>query len=341
MNWYNLFKIAVYVRDMDIFPEFDAEDEYAYYDLDLQEHITTLHELELKSHYVSQLTDYVDILPERKANIIERLRQIGWRYFVICRDAVLHVFSDWKSKHPIQDADTWAEYIWEDFTREFSTDQEGIRYIMDQLEGISIGDPNWGISIDKNDIAASVDPDTIKSVIHEDFWTNYEYYEPQIEQFLEDKYDDEYYGSDMEPIDFMEEHDLEEEALEYIYETTDMESFIVDYEAYNLIDRWDIMRAIRDKLYPIYMANFGGSLEEVYENINKAEQRLNSVGPQDSISKMTIAVSLSLNVMHVFGNILTDYGEGLITQDYLDWLAEGEQAAEWEQEAKDEYIVGR
>jgi len=82
MNWYKFQKISAYVRDMNRFPysfqedksrsDYENNDDAEYVDIDYEKYITTLHELELKTYYVSRLQDYVQILPERKNNIIER-----------------------------------------------------------------------------------------------------------------------------------------------------------------------------------------------------------------------------------------------------------------------------
>jgi len=324
---------------MDRFPEFDPEDSY---DTDIEEYITILHELELKSHHVAQLKDFVDILPERKANIIERLRQIGWRYFDPCRHMILETFTDWKTKHQIHDPDAWANYMWDDYTIEYDTDAEAIEGIM-QRGGITIGDPAYGNSIDEHYIASMVNEEAVKQNLDNEFWANYDYFESHISNFLEQDYEEQFEESGSEPIEFMEEHDLEDKALEYIHEEIDFESYIVDNEAYHLLDKWDVIEAMKGQLYRTYMINFGGQLEEVFENLEVAEKRLEAVQENDNISKMTVAISLSLNVMHVFGNILTDYGAHGLTKNYLDWLADGtnEIAQTWEQEAKDEFSVGR
>ena len=337
MSWYSIYKKSVKINEMEKFPEYESYSDFNTHDK-FEDYVTTLHELELKTHYVSTLEDYVDILPERKANVTERLRQIGWRYFEICRDEILRGFEVWKEKHQIQDAETWSRAMFADYSVEFSTEEEAIRYFVEELKEISLGSPNLGLKIDLKDISEMVDKNKIKELISEDFNYEYDAYESQIENFLEEYHNEEYEKSEQLPVEFMKDHDLEDRVLEYVYDTTDFESYVSDYELYHLIDENDLLKAMEERLYPIYMDHFGPDLEEVYESIGKAEARLNTAGLNGSISTMAVAVSLALNVRHVFGNIMSDYGES-ISQQYLDWLANetGSLTKEWQEEVKKDF----
>ena len=166
-----------------------------------------------------------------------------------------------------------------------------------------------------------------------------EFYESEIEWFLEEKYKEKYKKSDLDAVEFVEENGLEEGALDSILENTDFGSYIEDNEEYDIIQGSDLYNAIKTKFYEKYINAFGSEVEDVLDNIGKVRHRLESINSGDSLSDMTIAVSLALNVMHVFGNIAIDYGD-LVRKEYLDWLdsGTGELADEWEEEVNEEFI---
>jgi len=332
MNWYSIGKVATYVSELDAYPEDDSFRD------DIEEYITALHELELKSSYISRLKDVDEIFPQRKFNIIKRLHDIGWRYFVISRDGIIGSFDEWLEQHQINDVDLWVDNLMNMFEETYTDNEEVVSSIFN--DGFKIGRRELGIAIDGNDLVSEVDEDVVRSYISEDFYNNLDSYDKTIEEFLEINFEEEFDDSGMELVDFIEEKNLVDDVFEFLLESLDLSSYVEDYDAYFLVDIEAVRNALKNKLYPRYMANFGIQIEEVIESIEGAKERLYSIKESDSLSIMTMAISLALNVMHVHGNIMTDYGGSKISTRYLDWLNEGGDSELWQEEAKNEFLSG-
>ena len=149
-------------------------------------------------------------------------------------------------------------------------------------------------------------------------------------------------------INYLYEEGLFTEVLDNALENLDIQEIMgMDPDTYNYLISWfDIKNAIINKLYPQYMDVFGdmiinvikecrvamGRIKETkrvihsrYRPLYKKIQQLNLNGNEENrtnkeleeciqeayqiVSKMTIAISLALNVIHVHGNIIIDYGD--------------------------------
>jgi len=329
MNWYSISKVATYVSELDSYPEIN----YSYDNF--EEYITALHELELKSDYISRLKDVDEIFPKRKLNIIKRLHDIGWRYFVIIRNRIVGAFDEWVGKHRVDNADLWAKKLIEGL--EYSLGEDGVvEEIM--RSGYSLGNPYLGISIDGDDLINEVDDDRIENYILEELSNPSGFYEKKIQNFLNINFENEFDKND-DAVEFMQDNYLEDQVVEFLMKEDDFNIFAVDYDAYyNIIDNNDVKEVIKNKFYPLYVGNFKEIIEEITDNINVAKERLYNIKVSDTLSFMTMAISLALNVIHASGNVVADYGNVEISTNYLDWLNEGGDSELWQEEAKNEFL---
>jgi rRNA maturation endonuclease Nob1 len=121
----------------------------------------------------------------------------------------------------------------------------------------------------------------------------------------------------------------------------------MDNDTYSkLIDERGIHYAIKEILYKSYVQVWGEDVRKIIANVNEAIKRLEDVsnkGEEASISEMTAAISLALNVQHVAGTIMVDlipddYIISNVNTDFLDNLSKLD-VSNWEKEFHEEFGV--
>ena len=317
MSWY---KIATILEDIQA-PSEDAED--------IQDVIETLHELELKNHYVKTLPELSVVHPRRKKNVQQIIKNLAWQYFLVCKDFIENVFDDWKSHHRIQGAEDFAEMVIDEY-RDYGyrDDHELLEHIL--KEGLHRGD----ISIPPDRIKKHVDKEKIEDAIREDFQNEKETYKYQIEKHLNNNFPD-WEDSGLDYQEYIDQNNLEDVIEEEIIKNLNHSEY-ADYVTFDILD---LKEAIKKTLYEEYMMTWGGSVESVHDDIDEAVDRMDNVSEEDSVSTMCIAISLALNVMHVNGNIMTCYSDGEINQKFLDYIGSASpRAEEWKDETIEQFF---
>ena len=325
MSWYKraclLSKFAKMVRDIVVDESFDA----------FEENVENLHELEFKAHQIA--ISPANIMPKRKQNILKRIQEKGWEHFVSIRNILLEAFKYWKSLHQIQTAETWAEMVINIELRESSYGENKL------VEGILKDGIEWGQSkLLPDQIVSEVDKDQVRTYKEEEIRNNLEGYEYDIEQWLNKTY----LGWEKEglnAIEYVQGKMLEDDYIDNFMNRWTEEDIIAevkDLGMYGLIDEAAIKRAIAKYLYPEYMSRWGNDVGRIIEEVDGVVAGLESVNEDDSISKMTSAVSLALNVMHVNGNIGGDFAG--YDDKFLDEISNLD-TTEWEKEVGTEFGV--
>jgi len=295
---------------------------------ELMENAEALHELEYKAQAIMRKAAGSPFVhPKRLENIIARITSTAWEYFEACKEGIETAYGDWNAKHQIESADRWAEMVWESIEETSDDPMESF-----QERGIQWG----GIGIDSTDVLPYVDASELKSAQKEDVYSNVEAYEYDLDDFLNKHYKD-WKRETVLALEYVEEHDLADEFAEWWVENRfDPIEYMRDVGFQSFLTEWDVKKAIAGKLYPAYMANWGGAVKGIKEDIKEAEKKLDSITYEDNISQMTAAVSLALNVMHVGGNITGEYfGFGLEALDRLSNL----EVDEWDEEIKEEFRI--
>jgi len=294
-----------------------------------EEYVKDLHELEYKAHRINISNIFTS--PKRKENILKIIKSKGWEYFETVKEQLIDGFENWKSQHRIDDPEVWADMIYETWEQSFSTEEEMIDNTL--RDGIK-----WGqVEITGEDILSGVDLTQVRAIQEEGIRNDLESASYEIEKWLDNKYPNWNEDNSYRAEDYVEEKGLEDAFVEfYMSNWTDegAREFVKDIGAYGLIDGAAVKRAIAEKLYPQYMSYWGGSVEEIISNVDDVVARLNSISYEDDISKMTAAVSLALNVMHVGGNISQDYLG--YSGGFLDDLHTFD-TTEWEEEVGTEF----
>jgi len=107
-----------------------------------------------------------------------------------------------------------------------------------------------------------------------------------------------------------------------------------------------IRELIKEQVYRDYMITWGGTVEDIKRNIKDSIDRMEGIGENSSISEMTMAISLALNVQHASGTVLIDMGDmaydqyiiGDVNSKYLDLLSELD-VSDWESEFHREFAI--
>lgn len=327
MSWYNKKKNEDFIlKTAKLIREIESPDEYK-----LEDRIETLHELEYKASFVKNRDLFQH--PKKQENVLRRIDSIAWDFFDNIKDNIEDVFQAWNNMHPIEDEEAWAEMVFSTIVDvEFTDDNAAIEHIVSN--GIKWGD----LTLHPEEIAKHGDPDYIASFLREDIMNSPESYEYDINEWL-NKHNQEWNKDgekeQEEAVRFAVERDLIDDFADYYISNTNLSTYPYEFGASWLLNKDAIKNAIKESLYPNYMVTFGSSVEEVKENISKAVERMDAITEDDSIQKMTASVSLALNVMHVFGNILQDYG-GEISPNFLDALSERD-VEDWELEIPREF----
>jgi len=313
MNWYKKaqvsYKFAKFIDDIELTNEWNFE-----------ENVTDLHELEFKYNTIANTTSYIH--PKRQENILNIIRNKAESYFENIKEKIIEAFELWKNDHRIDNPELWAEKVLEMMEDSSDNPDNVVEYIMEN--GIQWG----GSTLTKEDIIKHVDPNIIKQMVQDDMMYSLEPYEYQLEEWLNINHP-EWKKEIEDPIEYTQTHDLQDDFQDNYLNNLDVQAYIIVYEAFNLVDYYTVKKAIEEELYPSYMLQWKGAITEIIENISKAVQELENINENDSISKMTAAISIALNVMHVGGNISQDrlnYSDDFLTEmsnmDTSDWTKE-------------------
>jgi hypothetical protein len=258
------------------------------------------------------------------------MQSVAWEFFENCKERIENVFNTWLEKHPTQDANSWADMVISEL------EESDNNYVASALEnGI-----HWGsVFMSPQEIKQYVNKQQVWKFFSDDFNESMEPYEYQIEEYLNDnKPGWEESGESWE--DYVSENNLEEVVKEYVFDNTDLQDFVstlrADLQEYVI----DLHRAIAEKLYRYYMANWSNELNRVHEDIQVAIERMNGLDRNSDVGLLTEAISLAVGVMHANGNILEDYGYGDISLKYIDLLDSGlPEQAEWQEELREEFGI--
>jgi len=318
INWYKKsqvsYRFSKFIREMEIDIDWDA----------FEENVEDLHELEFKAFKIQ--TTNAPIHQKRQENILKLIHEKAWDYFEHIRERIEWAFNKWENEHRTESAEEWSEMVFG--TQELYGDQ-AIEMIMQ--EGI-----HWGqIHLDPRNIVRHVDPSIIRQNIEEDLYNNPEVYEYQIEGWLNEERPD-WEDSGDTAVEYYQNNDLHDEFEEHFFANTDLSTYAEDHDMTYYVDSGTVKRAIAQELYPQYMNMWGGAVENIKEDIDKAVKRMKSITEDAPISEMVASISLALNVMHVGGNIAQDkldYGS-----TFLDHLSNMD-TEEWVEEVAQEFGV--
>jgi hypothetical protein len=276
--------------------------------------ITLLHEIEYKNHLLNQVTENA-IHPKRRENIQNRLGYFANRYFEYLKDFIIKGFNQWKDIHPIEDSEKWADMVmdthenitnWNNFFEKYNMQWGGCELSLREIPLDKAVTKEYVLSLDQEEILYSMGLYFREKSINK---------EPSV-----DLIDD----------NFIEWH--VENMGDGLYS--------------HLIDERGIHYAIKEILYNSYMQVWGEDVRKIIANVNVAIKRLEDVsnkGEEASISEMTAAISLALNVQHVAGTIMVDfipddYIISNVNTDFLDDLSKLD-VSNWEKEFHEEFCV--
>lgn len=314
--WY---KIAELIEDIDPNPDDD----------DIKEVIITLHELELKEHLLNTLPEFQNIHPKRKARISGILTDLASSYFEVSKNYIEKVFKDWEMQHQTQSADDFADMVIEEMRETVSSyDEQIIEHCL------KYGLERGSLKVEPEELTKHGDKENAANVLREDYGNDPSSFEYMEKQFLDQRdmsWDED---GDLTAREYIEQNGLEDEAEEYIVGNYDLTSYASELGIFTIDD---LRNAIKETLYEDYRANFGGSIDTVHEEVAESVARMES-SSRTSVSEMATAVSLALNVMHVFGNIMLDYGRD-ITGEFLGLLGNlNGETEEWKQEMFKDFL---
>lgn len=307
---------------------------------DLEDNILMLHEIEYK---LSKLKDNPYAVNSKLyQNLFKRFYGVAYDIFEEVAPEIYNGFEQWKHWHQIDDAETWANMVFDSFEDSYGTTEGMIEAIMS--DGIS-----WGqLHLSPEQIKNHVDPEEAKSFVEEDIYNDPKVYQQQILEWLQTEKDFE--GDEAEALEYYQDNDLYDEFIEYFLEHYFNPS---DYAEIFALTQKTIINAIAEGLYTDYMNMFGGRLESIMVDIDEANIRIEEAENLDpnigdsiigqpeeklgqfaetiykAVSQMATAISLALNVNHVNGNILQDYAN--ISSEFMDELNEYD-TSEWDGE---------
>jgi hypothetical protein len=276
--------------------------------------ITLLHEIEYKNHLLSQVAENA-IHPKRRENIQNRLGYFANRYFEYLKDFIIKGFNQWKDIHPIEDSEKWADMVmdtheditnWNNFFKEYNMQWGGCELSLREIPLDKVTAKEYILSLDQEEILYS------------------------MELYFREKSINKEPSADLIGDDF----------IEWYVENMD------NYPYSKLIDERGIHYAIKEILYKSYVQVWGEDVRKIIANVNEAIKRLEDVsnkGEEASISEMTAAISLALNVQHVAGTIMVDlipddYIISNVNTDFLDNLSKLD-VSNWEKEFHEEFGV--
>ena len=284
--------------------------------------INLLHEIEYKNKMLQGSDNFIH--PKRKANIELRLKQYAWVYFEYIRKFTIECFNLWNNLHPIESADKWADMVINSFRERYGKDEDVINHFKDnKLE--------WG-GIEYDITEAPIDREGVREYLQYYSSDDGENLLEDIRGYLES------IGGDVDSanLDMIED----DEFIDYYIENMSVDIYS------SFIDMNSIRGLIKDKVYRDYMFTWGGTVEDIKDNIKEAIGRMEGIGENSSISEMTMAISLALNVQHASGTILIDMGDmaydqyiiGDVNSKYLDLLSELD-VSDWEREFHKEFAI--
>jgi len=281
--------------------------------------INLLHEIEYKNKMLRDSKSFIH--PKRKENIENRLKYFAWKYFKYIKGFTINTFNFWNEQHPIEDPDKWADMVMQMYRDSYGND------LMSYFSKHKI---TWG-GIEYDITEAPADRELIKEYIEQIKNDDSENLLWMIKSFLRDQNIDEETAS----LDMSNNEDF----INYYIRDMDSNQYL------EYIDENSIKELVKTKLYRDYSYTWGTTVEQIKENIKNAIDRINSINEKNSISEMTMAISLALNVQHAAGTIMIDYGNndesyilGDINSAYLDLLSNLD-VKEWEDEFHREFAI--
>jgi len=293
MSWYKKAKFISELED----PNQLLKD--THHDSPIQEAIKILHELEYKSSQISQR----QMNPKRQENILNRIHDWTYRYFLVIRKSMVSGFKNWLYQHPIHSRKAWSNMILRGM-KQYAEDG-GYDYPDFLLDtGFDWG----GATLSISDFVENIDKKQIYDLVEQDYRFDPEYFDSEMDYWL-NMTKPKWVQENMSASDYISNHNLSEAFLKYYTNNLDIREFVnlIRPEIKkDLINDNVVLRTISKKLYPAYIDKWGNRVRGIIENVQEAINRLNSIGENSTISEMGIAVSLAMNVVHTSGNILED-----------------------------------
>lgn len=283
--------------------------------------INLLHEIEYKNKMLQGGGNFIH--PKRKVNIELRLKQYAWLYFKYIKAFTIECFNMWNKLHPTESGDKWADMIIDSFRESYGSDEDVINHFVDNDNKLE-----WnGLMYDLTE--APINKESVREYLKQEDEENLL---EDIRGYLE------YIGKDVDSanLDMVDD----DRFIDYFIENMSVELHRV------FIDMNSIRGLISERVYRDYMITWGGTIEDIKRNIKDAIDRMDGIGEDSSISEMTMAISLALNVQHASGTVLIDMGDmaydqyiiGDINSRYLDLLSELD-VSEWESEFHKEFGI--
>lgn len=310
----------------------------------LVDSVVLLHELEYKTSKI--ISSPYSINSKLANNVLKRFLKKAIQVYNELSPEMVTSFGKWNTNHPVEDEDSWTDMVFK-YYEEHYNEKEAIKAFLE-------GGAGWGgYILSKEDIIRYIDKDKVKEFAKEDYKQNPELLEWCWEQFLKEvKEIDTIEMGSSDIKNYIEENDLHDEVLEYYMDNIfSAEDYVQNFEAELFVDVDTLKRAIKSEIYPQYMDRWGVAIAEIKENISAAVKRLEqgdniTIDAEHNIddlshkeiyeviSKLTVAISLALNVVHVGGNIIQDYfvdGSNDLTGEFIDNLGNYD-TSKWDEE---------
>ena len=287
--------------------------------------IDLLHEIEYKNKMLNDTTSFIH--PKRRENIQARLKYFASRYFKYIKDNMVLTFNSWNTQHMTEDPNQWAENIIS--LVEEDAGKDGLIKYIDENGGVGVG----GIYYGARDIP--VNREIVKEYLTIESADDPQNTMQMVRQFL--MFNPILPKGKKATLDLVDD----ERFINYFIQNVDNELRL------SFVDRDGVKELLRTRVYHDYMITWGTVVEEIKQNIKNAVERLNETeakGDAATISEMTMAISLALNVVHHSGVIMSDYGVSdeyiskNITTSFLERLSE-RSVSEWEQEFHKEFGI--
>lgn len=314
-----IYKISMEMRELKEKPITGDEQ------VELTHLINLLHEIEYKNKMLQGSVNFIH--PKRKVNIELRLKQYAWVYFKYIKAFTIECFNMWNNMHPTESADKWADMVMESYRESYGADEDIIKHFVDNDNKLE-----WHSGIEYDLTEAPINRENVKEYLEYVANDNGEGLLEDIRFYLESTNGD----VDSANLDMAED----DQFIDYFIENLDVNLYV------SFIDINSIRELVKTRVYRDYMIQWGGTVEDIKINIKDAIDRMDGIGEDSSISEMTMAISLALNVQHASGTVLIDMGDmaydqyiiGDINSKYLDLLSELD-VSDWEAEFHKEFAI--